>query len=277
MQIRYEGILTEVNTDDSTITLTNVRSFGTEDRETSNVIGPSGSIYEYIIFHAGDIKDIEVCEPVGSINDPLYLQQAYLNLKRYPQNVNQSISRSDDNLHQTIYVSGKSEDCVNEGSTLCQVIEISSEKSETTPANKQDLSKASNSIPRPAMINNSINRTDPVIRNKKPNPQSQTGADKMQTFQINSTTTQDSLSSQNSSSKTRGGYRTKPTYRVKGNDLPNSETTNLNTNDSELTPSNSPDSTPNTAQKKRPQKVFRPKQRNDSTDNPGEIGTSSDM
>jgi protein LSM14 len=274
MQIRYEGILTGVSTDESTITLTNVRSYGTEDRETSNVIGPSGSIYEYIIFHAGDIKEIEVCEPVGSINDPLYLRQAYLYLKRYPQNANQTINRSsDDNLHQTIYVNGPPEDRMNEGSTLCQVIEISSEKSESTTPNKQDLSKASNTIPRPALINNSINRTDPVIRNKKPNQP----ADKMQTYQINSTT-QESLSSQNSSSKMRGG-RTKPTYRVKGTDLPNSETTNINIspNDTELTPTNSPDSTPKSAHKKRPQKVFRPKQRNDSTDNPGEIGTSSDM
>jgi hypothetical protein len=264
-QIRYEGILTGVNTDDSTITLTNVKSFGTEDRETDNAIYSSGSVYEYMIYHASDILDIEVCEPVGSISDPLYLQQAYLYLKRYPPNAGQDLTLSgssrgaeqQNNLQHTISLHHEDR---NEGSYNIQV---------ESEGNKQTLSIASNSIPRPALNNNTLAKTDPVVRNKKPSPSAQD--QKIQTYELNSTT---ELSSK------RGGYRSKPTYRVKGTDLPNnSETTILNISpDKEHNPANSsPESTPKTAQKKRQQKVFRPKQRNDSTDNPGEIGTSSDM
>ena len=61
--IRYEGILYNINTKDSTVALQTVRSFGTEDRVAGpGHVPPSTSIFEYVIFNGADIKDLHVCE-----------------------------------------------------------------------------------------------------------------------------------------------------------------------------------------------------------------------
>ncbi|CAF89301.1 unnamed protein product, partial [Tetraodon nigroviridis] len=62
-QIRYEGILSSVDTERSTIALAKVNSYGTEDRHTDRPVPPKEEIYEYIIFRGSDIKDITVSEP----------------------------------------------------------------------------------------------------------------------------------------------------------------------------------------------------------------------
>ena len=77
-EIRYEGILYEVNSKDSTVTLSKgihrhktvialfsislVRSFGTEGRPAVKHIQPRSEVYEYIIFRGSDIKDLSVNE-----------------------------------------------------------------------------------------------------------------------------------------------------------------------------------------------------------------------
>jgi len=60
--LRYEGILYNINAEDQQITLTQVKSFGTEGRRLGNEIGPSPETHEYIIFKGTDIKDLKVLE-----------------------------------------------------------------------------------------------------------------------------------------------------------------------------------------------------------------------
>ncbi|CEG00548.1 Like-Sm (LSM) domain [Ostreococcus tauri] len=64
--IRYEGVLVNIDPVESTLTLQNVRSFGTEGRRTNGVqIPPSVEVYECITFKGDDIKDLEIREGGG--------------------------------------------------------------------------------------------------------------------------------------------------------------------------------------------------------------------
>ncbi|XP_038551453.1 protein LSM14 homolog B-like isoform X2 [Micropterus salmoides] len=79
-QIRYEGILSSVDTDRSTVALAKVKSYGTEDRHSDRPVPPKDEIYEYIIFRGSDIKDITVSEPPKSHHglpcDPAIVQSS---------------------------------------------------------------------------------------------------------------------------------------------------------------------------------------------------------
>jgi protein LSM14 len=77
-EIRYEGILYTIDPKESTIALAKVRSYGTEDRSAERQVPPREEIFEYIIFRAGDIKDLIVDDPPTSIApglaDPAIIQ-----------------------------------------------------------------------------------------------------------------------------------------------------------------------------------------------------------
>ncbi|ODM92996.1 Protein LSM14 A [Orchesella cincta] len=61
--VGYEGILYSLDLEEATISLSKVRSFGTEDRRTPRPVGPKDEVYEFIIFRGADIKGIDVLEP----------------------------------------------------------------------------------------------------------------------------------------------------------------------------------------------------------------------
>ncbi|GME26987.1 G2 m transition checkpoint protein Sum2 protein [Neofusicoccum parvum] len=63
--IRYVGTLHEINSENSTVALENVTSFGTEGRRNGeDEIAASDNIYEYIVFRGSDVKDLRIEDKV---------------------------------------------------------------------------------------------------------------------------------------------------------------------------------------------------------------------
>lgn len=63
--IRYSGVLHEINSEESTVSLENVTSFGTEGRRGNpdEEIPPADQVYEYIVFRGSDVKDLRIETP----------------------------------------------------------------------------------------------------------------------------------------------------------------------------------------------------------------------
>lgn len=65
--IRYEGTLYSINESDATVALQNVRSYGTEGRETeASFVPPQDVVHPYLLFRGCDIKDLHVHESSDS-------------------------------------------------------------------------------------------------------------------------------------------------------------------------------------------------------------------
>ncbi|XP_033625736.1 protein LSM14 homolog A-like [Asterias rubens] len=79
-EIRYEGCLYSIDTVKSTVTLSQVRSFGTEGREAPRTVVAGDEVYSLIIFKGSDIKELHVCEPPkpqsNIAQDPAILQHS---------------------------------------------------------------------------------------------------------------------------------------------------------------------------------------------------------
>lgn len=57
------GTLVEINSENSSVALENVTSYGTETRkEGAESVAPSDRLYEYIVFRGSDVKDLRIEE-----------------------------------------------------------------------------------------------------------------------------------------------------------------------------------------------------------------------
>ncbi|CAF2500046.1 unnamed protein product [Rotaria sp. Silwood2] len=94
-KIRYEGILYTIDANESTVALSKVRSFGTEDRPTDRPVPARDEIFEYIIFRGADIEDLQVREPPQSslTQDPAIVESS-----AYPDNVRSNSIGTNTNL-----------------------------------------------------------------------------------------------------------------------------------------------------------------------------------
>lgn len=89
--IRYEGTLYTIDTEQSSVALANVRSFGTENRRPDNPVPPANEVYDYIIFRGSDIEDLTVCEAPQPTMNPYMMypghnpyQNQYGHYQQYP-------------------------------------------------------------------------------------------------------------------------------------------------------------------------------------------------
>jgi len=94
-KIRYEGILYTIDANESTVALSKVRSFGTEDRPTDRPVPARDEIFEYIIFRGADIEDLQVREPPQSSlsQDPAIVESSV-----YPDNARSNTTGTNTNL-----------------------------------------------------------------------------------------------------------------------------------------------------------------------------------
>ena len=62
--VRYQGVLHEINSEKATVSLSDVKSFGTEGRRNGvDEMEPSEDVWPYIVFRGSDVKDLQIVEP----------------------------------------------------------------------------------------------------------------------------------------------------------------------------------------------------------------------
>eukprot|EP00510_Aplanochytrium_minuta_P000354 CAMPEP_0184023490 /NCGR_PEP_ID=MMETSP0954-20121128/11399_1 /TAXON_ID=627963 /ORGANISM="Aplanochytrium sp, Strain PBS07" /LENGTH=369 /DNA_ID=CAMNT_0026306399 /DNA_START=20 /DNA_END=1130 /DNA_ORIENTATION=+ len=90
-EIRYVGTLYNINIEDSTVALQNVKVFGTEGRrKEGQQIPASDKVIEYVIFRGSDIKDLVVSGPPtedkleAEFVDPAIVESSESNLPSQP-------------------------------------------------------------------------------------------------------------------------------------------------------------------------------------------------
>nr|POF11415.1 protein sum2 [Quercus suber] len=70
-EIKYVGTLHEINSENHTVALESVSSYGTEGRlsDPANEIPPSDNVYEYIVFRGSDVKELVIVAPPGATDE----------------------------------------------------------------------------------------------------------------------------------------------------------------------------------------------------------------
>lgn len=63
-------MLHEINSENSTVALEQVVSFGTEGRRPDDEVPPSDNVYEYIVFRGSDVKDLKIEETPKETQPP---------------------------------------------------------------------------------------------------------------------------------------------------------------------------------------------------------------
>lgn len=70
-EIRYEGLLHNIDIDGNTVSLTNVSIFGTEGRKNGvDEVPPSNEVFDVIVFRGSDIKDLTLFDEEKKTDDP---------------------------------------------------------------------------------------------------------------------------------------------------------------------------------------------------------------
>ncbi|CAG0917692.1 unnamed protein product [Notodromas monacha] len=82
-EIRYEGVLYTIDQNDSTVTLSDVKSYGTEDRQTDRPVAARDEVYAYIIFRGSDIKHVRLVSSFP--DDPAIVQHSAPPVAPMPQ------------------------------------------------------------------------------------------------------------------------------------------------------------------------------------------------
>jgi protein LSM14 len=64
------GTLHEISSENATVALEQVISYGTEGRRPDDEVPPSDNVYEYIVFRGSDVKDLRIEEPPKESQPP---------------------------------------------------------------------------------------------------------------------------------------------------------------------------------------------------------------